>query len=173
MSVVIQRIRTKDIAGFRDVYDAVARERKYLAALEGHSLERTKAFVENNIAMGFPQFVALCDGRVIGWCDIIPMSLSSHAHSATLGMGLLAEYRGRGFGRALIEASLNDARRLGLVRVELTVHADNVRAIALYERVGFKVEGIKKDAVLIDSEYKDIVMMALVDRSGREMPPDA
>src|SRR4029077_7815027 len=135
--VVIHRIREEHAVGFQHVYDVVARERKYLAALEGHPLERTKEFIRNNIAKGFPQFVALTDGKVVGWCDVIPMSLPAHAHIGTLGMGLLPEFRKRGIGQSLIDATLRDARRLRLVRIELTVHADNMRAISLYKRVGF------------------------------------
>jgi L-amino acid N-acyltransferase YncA len=41
---------------------------------------------------------------------------------------------------------------------------DNERAIALYERVGFKKEGTMQDAALIDGRYKDVILMAIVDR---------
>jgi RimJ/RimL family protein N-acetyltransferase len=78
-------------------------------------------------------------------------------------MGLLPEFRGRGFGLRLIEATLAAARCLGLVRVELSVHADNLPAIALYKRVGFEQEGIKKNAVFMDETFKDLVIMALVE----------
>ena len=45
--------------------------------------------------------------------------------------------------------------------------ADNERAIALYERVGFKREGLLRDAVLLDGRYMDMILMALINR-----PPD-
>jgi RimJ/RimL family protein N-acetyltransferase len=170
MSVVIERIRQEHSAGLQRVYDMVSRERKYLSALEGHSLERTSQFVATNIAKGYPQYVAVSGGDVVGWCDMIPMSLPTQAHAATLGMGLLPEFRGRGIGLALLEAVLQDARRLRLVRIELTVHADNLRALGLYKRVGFQIEGVKKDAVLIDGAYKDLVIMALVDHSASIAP---
>ena len=44
---------------------------------------------------------------------------------------------------------------------------DNARAIALYERVGFKREGLLRDAVLLDGRYMDMILMALINR-----PPD-
>jgi hypothetical protein len=68
-----------------------------------------------------------------------------------------------GHGTALIQATLSEARRVGLVRFELTVHADNERAIALYKKVGFKKEGTMKYAALIDGHYKDVILMAIVD----------
>jgi RimJ/RimL family protein N-acetyltransferase len=154
------------VEGFHRAVDFVARERKYLAFLEAPPLDSTRQFVMNNIAKGYPQFVAVAGGDVVGWCDVIPKSRPIHAHSGVLGMGLLPPFRGRGHGAALIDATLREARRLGLVRFELTVHADNERAIALYERVGFKTEGTMKDAALIDEQYKDVILMAFVDRSN-------
>jgi GNAT superfamily N-acetyltransferase len=47
--------------------------------------------------------------------------------------------RGRGVGRALVEAVVRSARGRGCRRVELDVNEDNPPALALYERVGFAV----------------------------------
>ncbi|HEY4201208.1 MAG TPA: GNAT family N-acetyltransferase [Devosiaceae bacterium] len=52
-------------------------------------------------------------------------------------MGLLADYRARGIGRALLEATLDDAFARGFERVALEVFAGNERAVRLYEKVGF------------------------------------
>ena len=81
-------------------------------------------------------------------------------------MGLLPAFRGRGLGATLTSATLTEARRRRLVRIELTVHEDNSCAVALYERFGFKTEGVLKDAVRLDGRYKDdLILMAIVDRS--------
>ena len=50
--------------------DAVARERRYLAAVSGFPLEQTRQFVASVAAAGGVQHVALDDGSVVGWCDI-------------------------------------------------------------------------------------------------------
>jgi RimJ/RimL family protein N-acetyltransferase len=44
----------------------------------------------------------------------------------------------------------------------LNVHADNLRAIRLYEKVGFAHEGVARDAVKIDGRYIDAVNMAII-----------
>lgn len=162
MPVTIEHIRPEHIEGFNRAVDVVARERKYLAFLEGPPLAMSRNFVLNNIANGNPQFVALSGDDVVGWCDVTRFTRPLHAHGGTLGMGLLPAFRGQGLGRSLIETTLADARRFGLTRIELTVHAGNARAIALYERAGFKTEGVKKDAVLIDASYTDVILMAIV-----------
>ena len=50
---------------------------------------------------------------------------------------LVPEARGRGHGRAALEAALDEARRLGLQAVHLEVEDDNPRARRLYAATGF------------------------------------
>jgi ribosomal protein S18 acetylase RimI-like enzyme len=57
-----------------------------------------------------------------------------------LGIALLPEYRGRGFGRQLMLGALRAARAHGYRQVSLTVHPQNP-AIVLYESCGF----VKRD----------------------------
>jgi RimJ/RimL family protein N-acetyltransferase len=82
-------------------------------------------------------------------------------------MGLLPEYRGRGLGRRLAEAAVAAARERGMERIALEVFASNTRAIALYERLGFRHEGVLRRARKLDGRYDDNVLMALVDDSAR------
>ena len=103
-------------------------------------------------------------GDVVGWCDIIPYGRPIHAHCGVLGIALLPPFRGLGHGAKLIGTAIIEAHRVGLVRIELTVHADNHRAIALYERIGFKKEGVMRDALCIDGRYKDSILMAFLNR---------
>ena len=51
---------------------------------------------------------------------------------------------------------------VGLVRIELEVFVDNARAIALYEKRGFRYEGRLRKARLIDGDYRDVFHMALL-----------
>ena len=166
MDVAIARIKPEHIEEFHAVVDFVARERRYLASFEAPPLDSTSRFVMNNISKGYPQFVAIANDKVVGWCDIIPKDRPLHVHCGVLGMGLLPPFRGRGNGTALVSAALNEAWRQRLVRVELTVHADNVRAIALYKKMGFESEGVLRDAVRIDGSYKNLILMAIVNHSS-------
>jgi RimJ/RimL family protein N-acetyltransferase len=152
------------VEGYRRALDVVARERRYLTMLEAQPEPDTLRFVKSNLENGNPMMVALAGGKVIGWCDVRREVFPSRAHRGTLGMGLLPEWRSRGVGRRLLEATLAQARRSGFKRIELDVHADNPRAIALYERAGFVREGIVRDASLIDSVFRDAILMAIVER---------
>ncbi len=156
----IEHISDEHIEGFHEALDTVARERNYLSLLEAFPLDETRAFVLGMIDKGNPQFVALADGKVIGWCDITRHGFPSHAHAGRLGMGIVPAYRGQGLGCRLIETTLRAAREAGIERIELSVHSDNNRAIALYEKVGFVREGLARKSVRIDGRYKDAIHMA-------------
>lgn len=149
------------VAGFHAALDQVARERRFLAYTHAPPLADTRAFVRALTRRGFPQYVALAGTRVVGWCDIAPFERPVFRHAGVLGLGVVAQFRRRGVGRALLETALAQARRVGLERIELTVRAPNRAAIALYEKLGFAVEGIKRDAVRADHGYEDLVLMAL------------
>lgn len=161
-AIGIEPIREMHIEGFHKALDTVARERRYLSFLEAPSLESTRDFVLDNIRNGHPQFVALAEGKVVGWCDIRRHDREVHAHRGTLGMGIVPGYRDSGLGRRLIATTIDAARALGLHRIDLDVYADNLRAKALYEKVGFVQEGRARDGVRIDGRFIDVIQMALL-----------
>lgn len=152
------------IESFHRVLDTVARERKYLTLLEAPTLEDTRKFALSSITTGNVHLVALHADELVGWCDIRRHFFPSHAHCGSLGMGLLPGYRGQGLGRRLIEAAIAGGREAGMIRIEFGVHADNARAIRLYERGGFVREGVSRDAFCVDGAYTDVINMALIFR---------
>jgi ribosomal protein S18 acetylase RimI-like enzyme len=161
-AIEIVPIAEGHIEGFHRALDIVARERRYLAFLEAPPIEATRAFVLDNLKRGHPQFVAISAGEVVGWCDVTPMSRPSQAHRGVFGVGLLQQFRGQGIGTRLIQSALAAARAFGLHRVELTVREHNTGAIELYRKEGFEIEGLQRDAVLVDGVYENVVCMAVV-----------
>jgi len=148
------------IESFREALDAVARERHYLAMLEAPPLKEVQRFVRENMRNGRPTFVALDGARVIGWCDILSLDRPLYVHAGVLGIGVLDGYRQQGVGKALMAATLAAAKAVGLTRVELTVREHNVRALRLYEKMGFVIEGVKRRGVRLDGNYEDLICMA-------------
>lgn len=148
------------IDGYRRTLDTVARERRHLSFLEAPPSEQTRAFVMNNIAMRHPHFVALVEREIVGWCDIVPLAQPGFTHTGVLGMGVRPDWRGRGIGKALLNATLEAATALKLTRIELEVYAANTAARTLYQSRGFAEEGIKRKARYLDGRYEDIIVMA-------------
>jgi GNAT superfamily N-acetyltransferase len=57
---------------------------------------------------------------------------------AVQNVGVVAEYRGQGFGRALLQRALTGFHAAGLRKAYLEVTADNKSAVQLYRNVGFR-----------------------------------
>ena len=156
----IMPIGRQHVAGFHAALDEVARERRYLAMLEAPSLTRTRRFVLDSLKTGAVHRVALDDDRVVGWCDLRPKAAPTQQHSAVLGMGIVAAYRGHGLGNRLLAETLASAEAQGFRRYELIVRADNLPAIALYRRFGFVTEGTCRNYLCVDGHDIDALLMA-------------
>jgi RimJ/RimL family protein N-acetyltransferase len=175
MSVVIVPMLLRHARGFHAALDSVAREGRYLAMVEAPPLSTVRRFVRNGIASGSVQFVALVEGRVVGWCDVARLAWITQRHSGTLGLGVVAEHRGRRLGRALLAATLARTDEVGIDRVELRVRTDNEPAIRLYRSCGFEIEGRCRDYLRVSNgERHDVWLMArlvpgsnLVNLAGR------
>ena len=161
MSVQVRDAVMDDMAGCRLCLDAVAQEGRWLSRLHAAPLELYTAFWASLREARAPQTVAVDGEAVVGWCDIIPDASPVRAHVGSLGVGLLASYRGQGLGRRLLTQTLARARDRGLERVELSVLHDNAAAYALYERLGFVVEGRRLRDWKHEGVYRDSILMAL------------
>ena len=106
------------------------------------------------------RLVAVIGGKVVG-CIGLDRFENRRSHAAQFGIAVHDAYAGRGAGTALIGAVLDLADNwLQLKRIELSVYADNARAIALYERFGFEREGRYRAYAWRDGAYVDSISMA-------------
>lgn len=125
------------------------------------SVEEMEAVIRSILAApGCDLVNAWHDGRPVGECILVAGQLSRIRHAATVGIGVLDEYQGIGIGRALMREAIARARRADIARLELTVMVTNERAIRFYERLGFVVEGRKRESVRIDGNPVDELLMA-------------
>lgn len=104
--------------------------------------------------------VALLGDELVGWADMHRFD-GRRAHVGELGMSVHDAHCGRGIGTALLTALIDTADRwLGLRRLQLTVFTDNQRALGLYRRFGFAVEGTLRAYALRDGVLRDAHCMA-------------
>ena len=99
--------------------------------------------------------------RLVGYVRLgFPTPLDCNAHVRQIqGLAVAEEARGRGVGRALVRAAVDEARRRGARRLTLRVLGHNTPARKLYEAEGFVVEGILPEEFLLDGAYVDDVFM--------------
>lgn len=166
MDLLIKPVAPAYFEGLWRALDVVAREKRFLAFTEAPPWESSRAFFEHIVANDQCQVVALEGDQVVGWCDILPGVGQTRAHVGTLGIGLIPAARHRGIGARLMRAAIEGAWARGLTRIELSVRADNANARALYERLGFKLEGVRRRSVRVDGAYHDSLAMALLREDG-------
>lgn len=151
------------VEGFNHCVGVVARERRYIGLVDQPSMDAARQFFRSVIERKGVHLVAVDEsGAVVGWCDIARFPQTGFDHAGRLGMGLLPEARGKGLGRRLIVAAIDAARARGFERIELDVFGSNARARALYEQVGFELEGVRRRARKLDGQYEDDVIMGLL-----------
>lgn len=99
--------------------------------------------------------VAEVDGEVVGFVEIRRGRMVKTWHTASLGIGLLRAYRGRGIGSLLLQAAEAWARRAGIHRIHFGVLAPNRRALLTYLKNGYQVEGCLRRQVREGDRYLD------------------
>ncbi len=128
------------------------------------SVERWRQMLSDNEQPGRSDLVLVAEheGRLLGSAGLHPVGPSlRRRHAAVLGISVAHESQGQGVGRALLQALCDYADRWGqLLRIELTVFADNERAIRLYQSLGFEHEGRHRAYALRDGAYVDALCMA-------------
>jgi RimJ/RimL family protein N-acetyltransferase len=105
-------------------------------------------------------FVAEAGERIVGRLSVARDPHPASAHVADVGVMIAREHRRRGFGRALMRAAERWAREAGVRKLELHVFPHNEPAIALYESLGYRREGLRRGHYERDGELLDAVLMA-------------
>ncbi|API88720.1 GNAT family N-acetyltransferase [Marinilactibacillus sp. 15R] len=105
--------------------------------------------------------VALLDGKIIGMASIHASDKPKINHIGELGIVVDKEYWGFKIGTELLEEVLRWAEDSETInRIELKVQQRNERAIHLYEKYGFELEGVMQRGVRDDGEFLPVCMMS-------------
>ena len=101
-------------------------------------------------------------GEVAGFAYLTLMSTKSgwrYTREDTIYID--SAYRGKGFGRSLLTAVLNEARALGLRLIVASITWDNAASIALHRAAGFEVMGTMHNAGYKFGRWMDTTYMQL------------
>ena len=140
---------------------AVAEEGRWIAAEPPVDVAERAGLTRDWLARGDRLWVLEDDdGAVVGG---LGLHMAGVPGVASLGMSIVADARGRGGGRALMDAAMAWLQDSDMHKVELEVWPDNERAIGLYERYGFEVEGTRRDHYRRrDGTLRSSLIMALL-----------
>lgn len=105
--------------------------------------------------------VAEIAGVLIGSGGLTGKTNPRNSHIADLGMGVADDVAGQGIGTQILLALLDTADKWrGWRRLQLEVFVDNERAVALYKKHGFEIEGRQVKSSLRDGVFVDTYAMA-------------
>ena len=105
-------------------------------------------FDRMNTADNETMLVCIVDGKVAGNCQITWSNGIKTRHRAHVAIALLKEFWNLGIGTRLFQELIRIAEENeNILQMELDFVEGNSRARALYEKMGFKITGVKPDAI--------------------------
>lgn len=163
MNIEIITYQRVDLSDMRRIWNAIIADANAFAETEPYDEISFQNMVEEQSAVR----CLFVDDKLVGLYILHPNREGRLAHIANASYAIDKDYRGKGFGRLLVNDSLAIASELGFIGFQFNaVICDNVAAVRLYERVGFQKVGIvPKGYRKGDGRYSDIFIMykSLVD----------
>ncbi|MEG1411149.1 MAG: GNAT family N-acetyltransferase [Terrisporobacter sp.] len=157
--LIITTPQEKFITSYWTTLNKIIDEGIYLGTTFRFPYDSTVELIKSNIKDKIP-FLFLINSendKVVGWCEASPKDLTT----CTLGIGILKEFRNKGYGRKLIEEIISICKRQGYEYLELQVKYNNKTAIHLYESIGFVMRDIIIDELEDDNYKEDLIEMFL------------
>jgi len=150
-----------------EVFNRTHEETDYLLSYpdeNSYDPEQEAQFLDNKTnSPDETELIAIVDGKVVGTAGIDAVGKKYKVkHRAEFGISLLKDYWGLGLGKALTKACIQCAKEAGYDQLELSVVAENDRALSLYKSLGFvefgRNPGGFKSRI---SGYQELVYMLL------------
>lgn len=105
-------------------------------------------------------YLALIDGEIVGSASLNTFK-NRMSHRAEIGISVLKKYWNKGIGTKLTEKVIKFAKRKEIEIINLEVRKDNLAAINLYKKFGFKEAGISPSYLKVRGENIDFILMYL------------
>lgn len=150
---MIRSPRDEDIPGMLDYLYVSAGETEYILRYPEecgkYTPEGEKALFDRiNHSDNEAMLVCLVDGKLAGNCQISWSKGIKTRHRASIAIALMKEYWGQGIGTRLIQELIRIAEENEhIMQMELDFVEGNTRARALYEKMGFRITGIRPNAI--------------------------
>jgi phosphinothricin acetyltransferase len=106
------------------------------------------------------RLVAVEGGRVVGWAALSPTSRRAcYCGVVEHSVYVAAESRGRGIGKALMNALVRSADDGEIWTIQTSIFPENEASVALHERLGFRVVGRRERIAELDGVWRDTLLL--------------
>ncbi|MCD7033426.1 GNAT family N-acetyltransferase [Metabacillus sp. GX 13764] len=140
--------------------EEIIRSGVFIQKEQKRTLDKEKEFIREMKEKGNLYAVVELDGKAAGIARVIKGELAMKRHTGLYRTWLSERASGVGFGREILNYTLDWCRNERLHKLCLTVFASNEIAVRLYEKNGFVIEGIQKEQVLLNGRFDDEIYMA-------------
>lgn len=143
--VTIRRARLADAAAIAEIYNEAIATTTATFDLEPKSVAEREDWLREHDDR-HPVLVADVDGQVAGWASLTKYSdRAAYDETAETSFYVASQFRGQGLGRALKEAIIDEARRLGYHSLIARVTAESHASVHLNEAAGFRLVGTLRE----------------------------
>lgn len=163
---LLRNPREEDIPGLLDYLVRSAGESEFIMRYPEECAiftpESEAKWIESmNASENAAALVCEVDGKIAGNCGISRSGMIKIRHRATIAIALLKEFWSQGIGTAMFQEFFHIAGGWeGVTQLELEFVEGNARARALYEKMGFRITGVRPDAIrLKDGALRNEYMM--------------
>lgn len=162
--MIVREVKTSDANNLAVLIQQVDGSAQYMLWEEGErniQPENQQKMLESMKNKDNSTILVAEDGnRLVGYLLVIGGSARRNRHSCYIVIGILKEYRGKGVGSQLFDELERWASKHKLRRIELTVVTRNKAGLSLYKKMGFEIEGTKRNSLFIDGQYLDEYYMS-------------
>ena len=163
--IAIREIRETDAEMFLDLCHQLDQETQFMLLEPGErtiTVEEQQEHIKGVISRDNQTILVAEEqqGQLAGYLAAIGGNYNRNRYTAYLVIGILQGFAGQGIGTQLFTQAENWARIHSIHRLELTVMVHNKRAVRLYQKMGFEIEGRKKQNLRVDGRYVDEYEMA-------------
>ncbi len=170
MSASIRPATEADLPAILDIYNEVIANTTAAYVYEPHTLEMRRAWFEELKTGGWPVIVSEENGIVTGFGSIgVFRSKPGYKYSGEHTVHVHVDHRGKGVGRALLLALIEEAKRLQLRTLIGGIDAENAVSLKLHADLGFIETARMPDVAWKFGHWLELVFMQLL-LPGPRMP---
>ena len=105
------------------------------------------------------RLVARREDRVLGWAALSPVSKREcYRGVAELSVSVKEESRGRGIGRALLEALIDNSEKNEIWTLQAAIFPENTASVKLHLRCGFREVGRRERIGKLNGVWRDTLL---------------
>ena len=155
MNCVVDQMKADDWEQVRSIYLEGLRSGNSTFETEAPSWEQW-----NEGHLEFARLVMRAGDEILGWAALSPVSKRSvYRGVAELTVYVTERARGKGIGRALLEALIDESERNGIWTLQASIFPENLASAKLHSRCGFREVGTRERIAKLNGVWRDTLLL--------------